>query len=685
MRTNRHVFVRLLVTPLSLAAVLSVSGDPATVSATVSAAVATPAPTGVDQIAYASASTYFGQQPHASLIGVVGLDGSGAHTLPIQEPAAEPAWNPAGTLVAFTATYPDGGAGVKVFDPATGQERAITPEGFQTPVWSPDGTRIAVTSSLFLSQDVAVVAATGGTPKTVMDQRDLSFSETGRPAWSPDGSRIAAALTWYEEGDQGSTMVATVAVDGTGYQQAAVNSNGNNGATSDGVSPNFEQVAWSPDGNRLLFDGDTLGRDVNGTGRQVVQSIDAAGHGGGVTVFNGSADIGGYAPDGSAAVAAVNGGIEVVALSGAVASGPVNVVHTPSAGHADSRPIFAANGTRIVFCETDTAASTSDLYAVHRDGSALLRLTSTGQACDPAVASHTPRFAGATRVDTAISASRATYPSAPAVVIARDDLYPDALAAAPLAGKIGGPLLLSPPSGLSSALKTEVSRLGAKTAYVVGDTTALAAQVDTDLRSSGVTTVVRIGGATRYDTAAMIASRVGGSSAYVVRGDNWPDAASVSALAAFQHRVVLLTPQDSLSPAAATAITTLHMTTVTIIGGTAAVGAAAAGSLTTAGVNVTRISGADRWATSAAVATAAVTAGMTGPPWLADGLNWPDAVGAGPAAGSARGVLLLVHPATLTGSPASATWLAQNPAQIVIAVGGPDVVSPADVATARTG
>jgi len=231
MRTNRHVFVRLLVTPLSLAAVLSVSGDPATVSATVSAAVATPAPTGVDQIAYASASTYFGQQPHASLIGVVGLDGSGAHTLPIQEPAAEPAWNPAGTLVAFTATYPDGGAGVKVFDPATGQERAITPEGFQTPVWSPDGTRIAVTSSLFLSQDVAVVAATGGTPKTVMDQRDLSFSETGRPAWSPDGSRIAAALTWYEEGDHGSTMVATVAVDGTGYQQAAVNSNGNNGAT----------------------------------------------------------------------------------------------------------------------------------------------------------------------------------------------------------------------------------------------------------------------------------------------------------------------------------------------------------------------------------------------------------------------------------------------------------------------
>jgi hypothetical protein len=676
MRVNRQVVVRLLVAPLGLTAVLPVGGG----STTVTAAVSTPAATGVDQIAYASASTYFGQQPQSSVIGVVGLDGSGAHTLSVQEPAAEPAWNPAGTLVAFTATYPDGGFGIKVFDPATNQERAITPEGFQTPVWSPDGTRIAVTSSLFLSQDLAVVAATGGTPKTVMDQRDLSFSTTGRPAWSPDGSRIAAALTSYEEGDQGSSMLATVGVDGSGYQQASVNSNGNNG-----VSPNFEQVAWSPDGDRLLFDGNTNGSDVNGTGEQVVQSIDAAGHGGVVTIFRADADIGGYAPDGSAVVAAVNGVIEVVPLSGAVASGPVNVVHTPPVGHADSRPIFAANGTKIVFCETDTAANTSDLYAVHTDGSGLLRLTSAGQACDPAVASHAPRFAGATRVDTAISASRATYSSAPAVVIARDDLFPDALAAAPLAGKVGGPLLLSPPSGLSSVLKAEVSRLGAKTAYVIGDTTALAARIDTDLRASGVTTIVRIGGATRYDTAAMIATRVGGTSAYIVRGDNWPDAASVSALAAFQHRAVLLTPQDSLSPAAATAIATLHVTTATIVGGTAAVGAAAASSLTTAGVIVTRIAGADRWATSAAVATAAVAAGMTGPPWLADGLNWPDAVGAGPAAGSARGVLLLVHPTTLTASPASATWLVQHPSQIVVAVGGPDVVSPADVVGARTG
>jgi hypothetical protein len=676
MRVNRQFAVRLVVAPLGLAAVFSAGG----VAAVVPAAVTTTAATSVDQIAYASASTNYGQVPHASLIGVVGLDGSGAHTLSIQEPAAEPAWNPAGTLLAFTATYPDGGVGVKIFDPVTSTERAITPEGFQTPVWSPDGTRIAVVSSLVLSQNLAVVAVSGGTPKTVMDQRDLSFSVTGRPAWSPDGSRIAAALTSYEEGDQGSSIVATVGVDGSGYQQAWPNSDGNNG-----VSPNFEQVAWSPDGDRLLFDGNTNGRDVAGTGAQVVQSIDAAGHGGDVTIFGTDADIGGYAPDGSAAVAAVGGAIQVVPLSGAVASGPAKVVHTPPAGHVDSRPIFAANGTKVVFCETDTAATTSDLYAVHADGSGLLRLTSSGQACDPAVASHTPRFAGATRVDTAISASRATYPSAAAVVIARDDLYPDALAAAPLAGKVGGPLLLSPPTGLSSVLKAEVSRLGAKTAYVIGDTTALAAQVDTDLRASGVTTIVRIGGTTRYDTAAMIATRVGGTSAYVVRGDNWPDAASVSALAAFLHRAVLLTPQDSLSPAAATAIATMHVTAATIVGGTAAVGAAAAGSLTAAGVAVTRIAGADRWATSAAVATTAVTAGMTGPPWLADGLNWPDAVGAGPAAGFAHGVLLLVHPTTLTGSPASATWLAQHPSQIVVAVGGPDVVSPADVVAAGTG
>jgi hypothetical protein len=65
-------------------------------------------------------------------------------------------------------------------------------------------------------------------------------------------------------------------------------------------------------------------------------------------------------------------------------------------------------------------------------------------------------------------------------------------------------------------------------------------------------------------------------------------------------------------------------------------------------------------------------------------LNWPDAVSAGPAAAASKGVLLLVAPTSLAASPASKAWLATHPSNFVVAVGGPDVVSAQDVASARS-
>ena len=113
-----------------------------------------------------------------------------------------------------------------------------------------------------------------------------------------------------------------------------------------------------------------------------------------------------------------------------------------------------------------------------------VRTVVSGQ--DPVVPSYITRLAGATRVDTAVSVSRATFSTASTIVVARDDLFPDALAAGPLAAKLHGPLLLSPPTGVTTALATEVKRLGAKTAYLIGDTTALSANVEAGLRAAGV-------------------------------------------------------------------------------------------------------------------------------------------------------------------------------------------------------
>lgn len=640
----------------SLAAIFTVAVSFTDVGGTTSSALATAPVAGIAYSEPVSASGYAAD----SLIRVVGVDGNADHAVATDEPAAEPAWNPVGTLLAFTALLPGGATAVHVIDPATGAEHAITPAGWRTPVWSPDGSQLAVESGSGAQANLGVVSAEGGDPTVLIAWNDHGGDDavTGEPAWSPDGSRLAAVLTEYAGGVATDAYLAVLGADRPGYSISALEY-GRPLATS-------RQVVWAADGD-IVF-------DLNAGGPHDLGQINPNGYGW-ESIAHGDADLGGYSPDGTTLLAALGGAI--VSFTRGAAK---QVLHTPATGAVDSHPVYTATGAQIVFCET--TSSGSDLWAMATDGSGVRRLTASGRACDLTAASLNPRLAGPNRDDTAASISRASYTSAPSVVIARDDLYPDALAAAPLAAKVAGPLLLTPPSALPTSVRAEVTRLGARTAYIIGDTTAVSEQVDADLRASGITTVVRIGGPTRYDTAALIAQQVGGTQVYVVRGDNWPDAASASALAAFQHRALLLTTQDFFPTADYKVLLQTHATQATIVGGEAAVSSGVEKQVTDEGFATTRLAGADRWGTSAAVASAEVVAGMTSSNWLADGLNWPDAVAAGPAAAVERGALLLVAPTGLDGSPETRDWLRAHNAPLVVAVGGPDVVSPADVAAA---
>ena len=86
--------------------------------------------------------------------------------------------------------------------------------------------------------------------------------------------------------------------------------------------------------------------------------------------------------------------------------------------------------------------------------------------------------------------------------------------------------------------------------------------------------------------------------------------------------------------------------TVYILGGTTAVPASVATTLTGLGFVVTRLSGADRYATAVAVAGAI---GNPGTVLLATGTNFPDALSAGPAAAHLGGAVLLTNGSTLPG------------------------------------
>ena len=121
-----------------------------------------------------------------------------------------------------------------------------------------------------------------------------------------------------------------------------------------------------------------------------------------------------------------------------------------------------------------------------------------------------------------------------------------------------------------------------ESAVVLGGTGAVpAAVMDTLKTELGDGEVIRLGGATRYDTAAMIAQHgvdngLSWNGVGVAAGGNFPDALSGGASLGLKQTVMLLTATNSL-PAAAEAKLTANaadIDSVSILGGTGAVSAA---------------------------------------------------------------------------------------------------------------
>lgn len=286
------------------------------------------------------------------------------------------------------------------------------------------------------------------------------------------------------------------------------------------------------------------------------------------------------------------------------------------------------------------------------------------------------RLAGDSRVETAVAVSEHTYPGgAPVVLVARADQYPDALAGAPLAAHLGAPILLTPSTRLHDAVAAEVTRLGASDAILLGGEAALTGDVAAALDDLGLD-VERVAGVNRYETSVAIAERLlgdspSGTTAYLTEGANadpargWPDALSVSGLAAAHGRPILLTLADALPSTTASALTSLDVTDLTVVGGEAAVSAAVFAEADDLVADVDRVSGPSRYATSAAVADLAVAEGASaGTVYAATGLSFPDALVAGPTVAATNSVLLLVHGRDASRSPDSTAWLSAHDDQI---------------------
>jgi len=171
----------------------------------------------------------------------------------------------------------------------------------------------------------------------------------------------------------------------------------------------------------------------------------------------------------------------------------------------------------------------------------------------------------------------------------------------------------------------------------------------------------------------------GGASAVVLaRGDDYPDALVGAPLAAAKNAPLLLTSGTSLPSVTKTELQRVLATggTVYVLGGISAIPASVVSELTSLGYHVVRLSGADRFATAVAVAN---ELGNPSTVLLASGINYPDALAAGPAASHAGGVVLLTNGKTMPTS--TATYLSAHPGH-AFAIGGP--AAAADPAASAT-
>lgn len=274
---------------------------------------------------------------------------------------------------------------------------------------------------------------------------------------------------------------------------------------------------------------------------------------------------------------------------------------------------------------------------------------------------------GVTRYDVAVQTSKLTFPqdaTATTATIASGTSFADGLAGSGMARFKNGPLLLTDKSGLASGTLTEIQRVLGNTSkqiYILGGTSAISSNIETQLNGIGYTNHTRVvgGGVDRVDTAIGIAniSNPGTvSEAILVNKDNFPDGVSASAVTAKRNIPLLVNAASGLDARNSTWLDAHNVSRVYLVGGTTVLSSTIQTQIQALGIAVTRLANTDRYGTSAEVAKCffstttssvcnGVTTGRATPKQVgyAVGTNFPDALSGGPYMGLYSGPMLLVQ------------------------------------------
>jgi Tol biopolymer transport system component len=278
-----------------------------------------------------------------------------AHAAPAS--AQRGVWGSESGLLAFRSDR-DGAADVFTMDQTGASPINLTDgAGFAAaqPAWSPDGSRIAY----------ARLNREGGKPELYV----MNASGSGRmrltrtpvperdPAWSSDGSRIAYAA---KTSPAGPFRIFVIDADGSSRDQLTAQGNGRADR-----SPSF-----SPDGTRIAFTSDRTGgfadlyvMDADGSNvRRLTADI----------YLEGNPT---WSPDGTriAVERCCEGGTSDIYVVEVASRSMTNLTATTTAWEFD--PAWSPDGSTIAFARFDSAQSNVDISTIAADGTQRIQIT----------------------------------------------------------------------------------------------------------------------------------------------------------------------------------------------------------------------------------------------------------------------------------------------------------------------
>ncbi|GAB4279035.1 MAG: hypothetical protein Kow0056_11920 [Coriobacteriia bacterium] len=365
------------------------------------------------------------------------------------------------------------------------------------------------------------------------------------------------------------------------------------------------------------------------------------------------------------------------------------ILASPDAAHRYNDPQVVRDGLgqglRIVFSEWNNDASNfiSKVYlwgepgTLSPDGFVERRFT-------PEV----ERLYGPDRIETAVRISQEAFPAGTdTVVVANMSSFPDALCGVPLASALKAPVLLVGADSLTQSVRDEIGRLGAKRAVVLGGPRVVGDAVVDSLRSMGLS-VSREYGQNRYATSRAVAQRLrdelgGVDNAVFASGETFPDALSVSPVAAENGWPIILVGQSRLVTDTVSAYNGLGIDSAVFVGGDGAISPAVRQELiartTLDPAKVKRLEGTDRYETAYQVGRYSLRHGLSDERLvMATGEEFADALAGGVLAERKNAIMLITRPHELS-TPTRRVLLDEWTWNVLRAyvLGGPNAIQPA--------